>query len=79
MLVNIDGHEGLVRDCSTRAVLNTNQVEYEKYLQKRDQQLRAKQLADQQASELANLKNEIGEIKQLIALLAQNINTQANK
>lgn len=79
MIVNIDGHEGLVRDCSTRAVLNTNQVEYEKYLQKRDQQLRAKQLADQQASELANLKNEIGEIKQLIALLAQNINTQANK
>ena len=79
MLVNIEGHEGLIRDCSTRAVLNTNQVEYEKYLQKRDQQLRAKQLADQQANELANLKSDIGELKQMIAMLAQTINTQADK
>ena len=79
MLVNIDGHEGLIRDCSTRAVLNTNQVAYEKYLQKRDQQLRAKQLADQQAAELNTLKSEIGELKQMIAMLAQTINTQANK
>lgn len=79
MIVNIDGHDGLVRDCTTKAILNTNQVEYEKYLQRRKQQLNAKQLADQQAAELANLKSEVGELKQMIVMLVQNINKQADK
>ena len=69
MIVNIDGKDGLVRDISSGAILNTNRTEYENYIARREQAKTAKQQIAQQAEEINNIKNEIGEIKQMLVAL----------
>ena len=70
MFVRIEGKDGLVRDMSSGAIVNTNRTEYENYILHRKQVKTAKDAQAQQAEEINNLKNEISEIKQmLIALL----------
>ncbi len=78
MLVNIDGYSGLVRDCSSGAVLNTNKSEYENFLTKRKKLLQEKQLLQQRDVEIAELKSEICELKQLVATLANVINNKTS-
>lgn len=78
MLVNIDGYSGLVRDCSSGAVLNTNKSEYENFLTKRKKLLQEKQLLQQRDVEIAELKSEISELKQLVATLANVINNKTS-
>lgn len=69
MIVQIENKDGLVRDISTGAVLNTNKTEYENYLAKRQQAQLNKSEKLKQQEELNNLKNEISEIKQMLFAL----------
>ena len=69
MLVEIQDKDGLVRDMSSGAILNTNRTEYENYLSRREQARQAKNQLAQQAEEINNLKNDISEIKQMLVLL----------
>lgn len=78
MFVNIDGHSGLVRDCSSGAVLNTNKSEYENYLAKRNKKLQEKRLLEQRDAEISELKTEISELKQLVATLVNTINNKTS-
>lgn len=69
MYVKIKTKDGLVRDMSSGAVLNTNQTDYENYLIRKKQSELAKEQASKQVEEINNLKNELGEIKQMLLSL----------
>lgn len=69
MYVKIENKDGLIRDMSSGAVLNTNRTDYENYLNRKRQAELAKEQAAKQADEINNLKNEISEIKQMLIAL----------
>ena len=70
--LKVQGHDGLVRDASTKAIVNTNKTEYEEYMARR-KEAELKQLEEQsQKQEISNIKSEISEIKQMLAILLQN-------
>lgn len=69
MYVNIQNKDGLVRDMSSGAVLNTNKTDYENYLARKRQSELAKEQASKQVEEINNLKNELSEIKQMLLAL----------
>jgi len=67
--LKVEGHNGLVRDTSTGAIINTNRTEYEEYMAR-------KRIAEQRELEISKhsediniLKNEMQEIKSLILQL----------
>lgn len=67
--LKVQGHDGLVRDISTGAIINTNRTEYETYMSR-------KKMADQRELEISQhtediniLKNELQDIKSLILQL----------
>lgn len=62
MKLPVKGHIGLYRDASSGAIINCNEVEYKKYLQIKEIQLREKR-------EIDNLKNEVENLKLLIKSL----------
>lgn len=67
--LKVEGHDSLVRDTSTKAIINTNMSEYEEYMA-RKKQVEMKQLEEQtQKQEISNIKSEISEIKQMLAIL----------
>ena len=69
MYVKIENKDGLIRDISSGAVLNTNQTDYENYLNRKKQASLAKEQSSKQVEEINNLKNEIGEIKKMLLAL----------
>jgi len=64
--LKVSGHENLVRDMSSKAVINTSMVEYEEYMARRRAKEQEQELITKQAEEINNLKSEISEIKQLL-------------
>jgi hypothetical protein len=69
--LKVEGHNGLVRDMSTGAIINTNRTEYEEYMAR-------KRLAEQRELEISKhsediniLKNDMQEIKSMILQLLQ--------
>jgi hypothetical protein len=69
MYVKIENKDGLVRDMSSGAVLNTNRTDYENYLTRKRQAELVKEQASKQVEEINNLKNELSEIKQMLLAL----------
>ena len=69
----VKGHVDLLRNSETGAIVNSNSLDYEKYISRRD----AKKAQDQQSEnieqDLANLKNEMNEIKSLLKELVSNV------
>jgi len=67
--LKVEGLDGLIRDVSNKAILNTNSKEYETYIARRDAAKAQKQELERQGMELKEIKSEISEIKQLISIL----------
>jgi hypothetical protein len=73
--LKVKGHDGLVRDISNGAIINTNNAEYERYMkQKKAAQERKSQLdqVSKHTEDINNLKNELQEIKSMILQLLTN-------
>jgi hypothetical protein len=70
--LKVQGHDGLVRDTTSGAILNTNLTEYENYMKQRELALKRNQQLDMQAEEINNIKSELSEIKSLLTLLLAN-------
>jgi|APGre2960657373_1045057.scaffolds.fasta_scaffold490857_2 hypothetical protein len=68
-IVNIDGKDGLVRDTSTRAIININKIEYENHLVKREQSRIKQDQIDQHSKEINSIKEDITELKQILLSL----------
>lgn len=67
MIVNIEGHSGLVRDISSGAVVNVNRTEYENYIARKNQKAT-------QSDEINNIKAELDQIKQMLQILIRDKN-----
>ncbi len=70
--LKVAGHEGLVRDTSNGAILNTNTTDYENYIKQREAALQRNRQITEQAEEINNIKNELSEIKSLLTQLLAN-------
>ena len=66
----VEGHANLIRDDKTKAILNTNESDYENYIRKRE----IKKNEDERISSLENnvnmIKSDLDEIKNLLRSLA---------
>jgi len=62
----VDGYKNLVRDNSTKAILNTNKTEYQNYVALRDQKNKEYKRVQDLEEDLANIKSDLNEIKQLL-------------
>jgi hypothetical protein len=67
--LKVEGMDGLVRDPHTHAILNTNNKEYENYIARRDAAKAQKMQLEQQAEQIEELRNDMGEIKQMLSIL----------
>ena len=65
--IKVEGHSGLVRDQETGAILNINKTEVEQARER-------KKLRKQKEQELQDLKNDVSEMKQLLAQLVEKYN-----
>lgn len=67
----VNGHPNLIRDTSTKAILNTNSTEYQNYVSlKKSKEIESKRIEDIELN-MNILKNDIDEIKQLVLKLSE--------
>ena len=69
----ITGHSDLLRDSTTGAVVNVNNPDYDQYVARRDAKKAETQKSENIEQDLANLKNEMNEIKSLLKELVSNV------
>ena len=70
----VKGHVDLLRSSETGAIVNTNDLDYEKYVSRRDAKKAQVQQSQTMEQDLATLKNEMNEIKSLLKELVSNVN-----
>ena len=64
--IPVEGNTDLVRDPNTDQIINTNANAYQQYITRRQKRKFEKEKALTVEQDLANLKNELGEIKSLL-------------
>jgi hypothetical protein len=62
----VEGHKNLVRDNYTKAILNTNKTEYQNYIALKNQKNKEYKRIQDMEEDLANIKNDLDEIKQML-------------
>jgi len=67
--VKIQNKEGLVRDLSSGAVINTNRTDRENYLQKRNASKELNQQIKQNSDKIEKIESDVTEIKEMLAML----------
>lgn len=65
-LIQIEGHQDLLRDQTTNAILNTNKNEYNCYLQASQLRQKEKNKVENLERDLDTIKQEISQVKTLI-------------
>ena len=68
--MKVEGHESLIRDENTNAILNTNLSEYDQYLSIRSKRKKGTNRIDNMENDLKSLKDDINEIKTLLRALS---------
>lgn len=69
MLVKIKDKDGLARDISSGAVINTNATDYMNYMAKVNAQKSLQEKISANTDDIQNLKSDVAEIKQLLISL----------
>ncbi len=67
--LKIKGHSGLLRDKNSHTIINTNMNDYNEYIKKRDAKREESQKLQNLEEDLANMKDDINEIKNLLRSL----------
>ena len=67
--IKVKGHDHLIRDPKTNSILNTNMSEYNEYISRRDSKLKENQKVQNLESDVANMKEDLDEIKFLLRRL----------
>ena len=70
----VKGHVDLLRNSESGSIVNTNDLDYEKYVSRRDAKKAQIKHSENIEQDLTNLKNEINEIKSLLKELVSNVN-----
>lgn len=67
--LKIEGHENLIRDSKTNSIINTNMNEYNEYITRKRSKSEENKKIDDLESDVANIKDDINEIKVLLRRL----------
>jgi len=67
--LKVEGNPSLVRDTRSGAIINTDKSEYERHILLKQTMLDRKSQLEQNTADINNLKQDIGEIKQMLQLL----------
>lgn len=67
--IKVKGHNHLIRDTKTNSIINTNVSEYNEYISRRDSKLKESQKVQNLESDVANMKEDLDEIKFLLRRL----------
>lgn len=67
--VKIQDSDGLVRDLSSGAVINTNTTDYHNYLARKNSSKDMKQQIKQNSDKIKQIESDVSEIKQLLITL----------
>jgi hypothetical protein len=67
--VKIQNKEGLIRDLSSGAVINTNRTDYENYLQKINAEKDLKNQIKNNSDKIEKIESDVTEIKEMLAML----------
>jgi len=62
----VEGHGDLLRDPETNSIINSNSIEYEQYVARRDVKRKKSEKVETIEDEVANIKSDINEIKSLL-------------
>ena len=68
--MKVKGHNDLIRDKNSNAILNTNSSEYDNYLSLRAKRRQGSERIDIMENDLKDLKDDINEIKTLLRALS---------
>jgi len=68
-ILKVSGHDDLVRDTSSNAIVNTNMSAYAEYVNRRNAVQEEKETIAQQGVEINNIKSELSDIKQMLKTL----------
>ena len=64
--LKVEGHRELYRDSTTNSIVNRNGTDYNTYMSQKKMRDNENQKVDSMEQNLADLKNEINEIKSLL-------------
>ena len=67
--VKIQNKDGLLRDLSSGAVINTNRTDYENYLQRKTASKELQQQIKQNSDKIEKIESDLDEIKQMLIML----------
>lgn len=68
-IVEIKNRDNLVRDMSSKAIINTNKAEYENYLARKKQSQDMKSRLDQNCKDIDCIKSDLSEVKNMLLML----------
>ena len=68
--MKVEGHNNLIRDEHTNAILNNNSSEYDNYIRMRAKRKKGTNRIDTMENDLKSLKDDINEIKSLLRALS---------
>ena len=72
-MFKVKGHADLSRDPNSNAIINTNTLEYDKYIARRSVGAEKDERDDVIEKNLSDLKSEINEIKSLLKEIVINV------
>jgi hypothetical protein len=67
--LKVEGNDGLVRDVSSQAILNTNNKEYDAYIARKNAVKSQKLELERQGKQIEKINSDLSEIKQMISIL----------
>ena len=67
--IKVKGHEHLIRDKKTNAIVNTNMTEYQQYISRRNTKNEENQKIQSLEEDVASMKGDLDEIKSLLRSL----------
>lgn len=62
----VEGHDSLVRDMTSHAIISTNNDEYESYRRRNETAKKNASIITSQANQIQALKSEVEEIKEML-------------
>ena len=68
--MKVEGHQNLIRDENSNAILNTDSSEYNNYISLRAKRRQGSERIDNMEDDLKSLKDDINEIKTLLRALS---------
>ena len=68
--MKVEGHNNLIRDMNSNAIVNTSSSEYNNYISQRAKRKQGTNRIDNMENDLKDLKDDINEIKNLLRALS---------